>query len=186
MELDKAIQSRRSVRKFSKKKPNWRTIIECIDAARFAAMAGNNYTLKFILINDEEKIKKISEACQQDFISEAKFLVVACSNPSRPANAYGKAGEVFCRQQAGAAIQNFILKITESGLSTCWIGYVVEEHIKKILNIPTNINVEAIFPIGYESEKPKTRRANIDLDRILYFNSYGDSKMKHPKNTDWE
>ena len=56
MELDKAIKSRTSVRKFNSKKPNWRNIIECIDAARYAPMAGGNYTLKFILVDEPEKI----------------------------------------------------------------------------------------------------------------------------------
>jgi nitroreductase len=178
MELDKAIQSRRSVKKFKSKKPNWRTIIECIDSARFVPMAGNNYTLKFILVEDKEKIEKITEACQQNFISQAQYLVVACSNTSRTVNEFGNSGKIWARQQAGAAIENFLLKITESGLSTCWIGYFVEEQIKRILNIPKEIDVEALFPIGYEFEKPKTRKAKIDLDRILYFDKYGNSKMK--------
>ena len=59
MDLTKAIQSRRSVRKFKDKKPNWRDIIECIDSMRYAPMAGNNFTLKFILVTDEEKINII-------------------------------------------------------------------------------------------------------------------------------
>lgn len=184
MELDKAIQSRHSVRKFKDKKPDWRTIIECIDAVRYAPMAGNNYTLKFILVDDEEKIKKISEAAQQQFVSQAKYVVVVCSNPSRPANAYGKSGEIFCRQQAGAAIENFFLKITESGLSTCWVGYFIEEQVKRELKIPAGVNVEALLPIGYEYEKPRTRKMKIDLDRVLYFNSYGDKKMKRPRRGD--
>jgi len=184
MELNKTIENRHSVRKFSNKKPNWRTIIECIDSARFAPMAGNNYILKFIVVDDEEKIEKIAEAAQQSFINQAKFVVVVCSNPSRTTNEYGKNGEVWTRQQAGAAIQNFLLKIEESGLATCWVGYFVEEHIKKILKIPEELNVEALFPIGYEFQKAKTRKAKIDLDRILYFNSYGNSKMKNPKLTD--
>ena len=185
MELDRAIQKRKSVRKFNlKKKPDWRTIIECIDSARFAPMAGNNYTLKFILVDDEEKIKEITESCQQDFISEAKYLVVACSNPSRAVNLYGETGKVYSRQQAGAAIENFLLKITESGLSTCWIGFFVEEQIRKTLGIPDTVNVEAIFPIGYDDEKIKTRKAKIDLNRILYFNSYGNSKMKKIHSTE--
>ena len=178
MELDKVIQSRRSVRKFDKKKPDWRKIIECIDAARFAPMAGNNYTLKFILVDDEEKIKKIAESCQQDYVAQVKYLVVACSNPSRLTNEFGESGNIFCRQQAGAAIENFILKLTESGLSTCWVGHFVEEQVKKILSIPKETEVEAVFPIGFEYEKPKTRKAKIELDRILYFNEYGNSKMK--------
>jgi len=184
MELDKAIQNRHSVRKFSDKKPNWRTIIECIDAARFAPMAGNNYTLKFIMIDDEEKIQKLAEAAQQQFINQAKFVVVACSNPSRTKNAYEERGEIFCRQQAGAAIQNFLLKIEEAGLATCWVGYFVEEQIKRILKIPKDLNVEAVFPIGYEFQKARTRKAKIDLDRILYFNYYDNKKMRSPKKVD--
>ena len=51
MELDKTIKSRRSVRKFKDKKPNWRDILDCIDSMRYTPMAGGNFTLKlFIMI----------------------------------------------------------------------------------------------------------------------------------------
>ncbi len=181
MDLDKAIKSRSSVKKFNSKKPDWRKIVECIDSARFAPMAGGNYSLKFILVDDPEKIREMAEACQQDFVGTVSYVVVACSTPSRTTNAYGKQGEVFLRQQAGAAIENFLLKIQESGLSTCWIGYFIEEQIRRILQIPENIQVEALFPIGFEYEKKRTRKAKIDLDNILYFNSYGQTKMHPPR-----
>lgn len=177
MELDKAIQSRRSVRKFKEKKPDWRDIVECIDVMRHAPMAGNNFTLKFILVDDEKKIERIANAAQQDFITETKYVVVVCSKPSRTVNAYGKRGEMYCRQQAGAAIQNFLLKIVEVGLSTCWVGHFIEEQIKRELKIPEDVNVEGVFPIGYELQKSLTRRAKIDLDKILYFNTYKNKKM---------
>src|SRR3990172_3189658 len=122
MELDKAIKGRSSVKKFNSKKPDWRDIIEAIDAARYAPMAGGNYTLKFILVSDEEKINQIAQACQQDFISQVSYVVVACSNASRTTNSYGKQGEVYVRQQAGAAMENFMLKLQDFGLSTCWVG----------------------------------------------------------------
>jgi len=184
MELDKVIQGRHSVRRFTNRKPGWRKIIECIDSARYAPMAGNNYTLKFILVDDEEKIQKIAEACQQNHVGQVKFIVVACSTLLRPMNLYGKEGEVWTRQQAGAAIQNFLLKIEESGLATCWVGYFVEEQIKRILKIPDKVNVEAVFPIGYEYDKAKTKRARIELDRILYFDTYKNSKMKKPRDVE--
>jgi nitroreductase len=187
MELDKAIQNRHSVRKFDSKKPDWRTIIECIDSARYAPMAGNNYTLKFILVSDVKKLKEIAEASQQRHVGEAQYIVIVCSNPSRPVNAFGKGGEIFCRQQAGAAIQNFLLKIEESGLATCWVGSFGEEQIKRALDIPDDINIEAIFPVGYEYGKrdsKKKRFSKIELDRILYFNEYGNVKMKNPRTVD--
>lgn len=184
MNLDKAIQNRHSVRKFSNKKPDWREIIECIDSARYAPMAGGNYSLKFIVVDDKKKINKIATAAQQDFISQAHYVIVACSNPSRTKNAYEEKGEIYVRQQAGAALQNFLLKIQESGLSTCWVGHFIEEQIKKDLKIPKKINIEAIFPIGYDSEKKKTRKAPIELDNILYFNEYKNEKMNKSKKLD--
>lgn len=184
MDFDKLIKSRTSVRKFSSKKPDWRDIIEAIDAARYIPTAGKNYILKFIMIDDEQTINKVADACYQDFISSAKYIVVVCSNPVRLSNAYGENGEAYTRQEAGAGIENFLLKLEGLGLSTCWIGYFSEEVIKKTLKIPANTKVEAVFPIGFEYEKKRTRKNPIDLDRILYFNSYGNTKMQKPRSMD--
>lgn len=183
MDLDKAIQSRKSVRKFNSKKPDWRDIIECIDAARYSPMAGNNFTVRFIMIDNPETIQKIADAANQQFVSQAQYVVVVCTNPSRTKNAYEERGERYCRQQAGAAIQNFLLKIQEKGLSTCWVGAFVDNMVKRALGIPLDINVEAIFPIGYEYSKTKPK-SKIEIDRILYFNEYGNKKMKKPKKLD--
>ena len=178
MELDKSIKNRRSVRKFNSKKPDWRDILDCIDNMRYVPMAGDNFTLKFILVDDKEKIEKLAEAAQQDFISQTQYVLVICSNPSRTVNAYGKRGEMYCKQQAGAAIQTFLLKIAEAGLATCWIGHFIDEQVKRELKIPEKIEVEAMLPIGYEFKKPLTRKIKSDLDRALYFNSYKNTQMK--------
>ncbi len=177
MELDKAIKSRKSIRKFSSKKPNWEDIIECIDSMRYAPMAGDNFTLKFILVEDKEAIEKISESSQQDFFSQAHYVVVVCSIPSRTVTLFGKKGEIYSKQQAGAAIQNFLLKVEEKKLATCWIGHFVEEQIKRELRIPDNANIEAIFPVGYEFKKQKASK-KINLDNVLYFKKYGNKRMK--------
>src|SRR3989344_8066996 len=107
MELFDSIKKRHSVQKFSSKKPDWRDIVESIDYSRYTPMAGNIFNIKWIVIEDKSVIEKISVAAQQDFISNAHYLVVACSNPSLPVNAYKQRGEKYTRQQAGAAIQNF-------------------------------------------------------------------------------
>ena len=178
MELDKAIQSRKSVKKFSKKKPDWRKIIEAIDSVRYSPMAGNLFSLKFILVSDKEKIQQLSKASEQEFVADAQYVVVVCSNPSRTLNAYEERGENYLKQQAGTAIQNFLLKLEDFGLATCWIGHFADEKVKNVLKIPKEINVEAFFPIGYESAIAKTKqKRKIELDRILYFEEYGKSRI---------
>src|SRR3989338_4168063 len=181
MDLDKAIHSRTSVKKFKSKKPDWRDIIECIDATRYSPKAGKNFTLKFILVDDKNKIKKITEACQQDFIADASYVLVVISDHYRLKNSFGNEfGKKYGKQQAGAAIENFLLKITEKNLSTCWIGFFTEKQIKRELKIPESSNVEAIFPIGFGFGNQKKKNP-IDLDNILNFNQYGNVKMKSPK-----
>ena len=180
MQLDNAIKTRKSVRKFKDKKPNWRKIITAIDSSRYAPMAGGNFTLRFILVDDKNKINKIADACQQDFVKTAHYVVVACSHPSMTITSYGKKGEIYSRQQAGAGIQNFLLKINELGLSSCWVGHFVESQIKDLLKMSSDVNVEAVLPVGYEYSKEKTK-SKIDLDRILFFNKYKNKKMKDVK-----
>lgn len=177
MGVERLIKARRSIKKFKSSKPDWREIIECIDSTRYAPMAGNNFSLKFILVDDEKKIQELAEAAQQDFIAETKYVVVVCTTPGRTETAYGDRGKNYLKQQAGAAIQNFLLKLTECKLATCWVGHFIDEQVKDTLNIPENIQVEAMFPIGYPYEKPKEKRY-IELDSILYFNKYGNKNMK--------
>ena len=178
MELDKTIRSRKSVKKFSKKNPDWRKIIEAIDSARYSPMAGNIFSLRFILVSDKEKIQQLSKASEQEFVADAQYAVVVCSDPSRTLNAYEERSENYLKQQAGAGIQNFLLKLEDLGLAACWIGHFTDEKIKNILKIPKEINVEAFFPIGYESNIEKTKqKRKIELDRILHFEEYGKRRM---------
>jgi len=93
MNLDKAIQNRHSVRRFTSKKPDWRDIIECIDSVRYAPMAGNIFSLKFIVVSDKEKIQNLADAAQQYFISQAQYVVVVCTNPSRTINSFEEQGK---------------------------------------------------------------------------------------------
>jgi len=145
--------------------------------ARLVPLAGNIPSLKFILVSDEEKINKLAEACQQDFVSRAGFIVAICSDTTQCARSYGERGKIYAKQQAGAAIQNFLLKITELGLATCWVGDFVDDEVKRILQIPDNINVEALFPVGYEMPSKSKQRMKMDLDEILYFNVWKNKYM---------
>lgn len=184
MDLKKAIRARKSVRHFAKKKPDWRTIIECIDATRHAPMAGNLFPIRFIVVDDSKVIEKLAEAAQQPFVAEAQYVVVMTTDSKMVLNAYEERAEKFCRQQAGAAIQNFLLSIEDAGLKTCWVGYFVDYLVKEALGIPDSVNIEAMLPVGYESKVPGSSRAlkkKIDLQQILYFNKYKNRRMKKTK-----
>jgi nitroreductase len=176
MNLDKAIKERHCVRKFKSKKPDWRKILKAIDSATKAPLAGNISTVKFILVTEKDKINELAKAATQDFIAATHYVVVACSDPTQCERSYGKRAERYCRQQAGATIENFLLKITDMKLAACWVGAFSDVTVKRILKIPDNCEVEAILPIGYEMGKI-TQRKKPDLDDVLFFNKWKNKFM---------
>ena len=180
MQLDKAIETRHSARSFKTSTPNWRKIIKAIDAARLAPLAGNVNCMKFVVVSDKEVISQLATACQQKHVGQVKYIVVVCTKLSELINAYDKRAERYARQQAGAAIENFLLKLNDLGLATCWTGAFADNQVKSILKIPDKekdkVNIEAIFPIGKELRKSK-QRAKPPLDTILYFNKWKNEYM---------
>ena len=174
-----AIKERKSVREFASKKPDWKKIMRALDAVRFAPMAGNQYSLKFILVSESDKIEKITSFCQQDFVGDAKFIVVVISEDSKVERSYGSLSGKFARQQAGAAIENFLLALTEQGLATCWVGYFEEQGIRETLGIPGNMTVDAVLPIGIENEqhKKQAKKSKPDLNDIMFFEKFDQDKI---------
>ena len=131
MQLKDAIESRKSVKRFSHKKPSWEKIIQAIDYARFAPTAGNDFVTKFILVDDEKVIAELAAASQQDFVGTAQYVVVAVSDDSNLIRDYPDKGERYCAQQAGAAIQNLLLALTEKKLVTTWVGHFYDNQVRR-------------------------------------------------------
>jgi len=72
----------------------------------------------------------------------------------------------------GSSMEHLILAATEKGLGTCWIGGQFDEKIvKKALNIPENIRVVALTPLGYPDEAPEPRARN-SMDQITSRNHW--------------
>ncbi len=177
MDLDKVIEKRKSVRSFKKsKKPDYRKILFAVESAFKAPCAGNIPSLRYILVSDKDKIKALSDASEQPFFKDVFYAVVVCSDKTLLEKSYYDRAEMYSRQQAGASIENFLLKITDLKLSSCWIGAFCDFSVKKILNIPDNIIVEAILPVGFELLK-KERKNRIDFSNYVYFDKYKNKYM---------
>ena len=177
MQLKDAIESRRSVKRFHHKSLDWRKIIRALDAVRFAPSAGNNFVTRFILVSDEKKIKELATASQQTFVGTAKYIVVAVTDDSKLIQDYGERGERYGAQQTGAAIQNFLLALTEQKLVTTWVGHFYDEQVRRTLNIPEKLKIDAMFPIGKETKIGSGSRRNLELGQILYYDKWKNKLM---------
>jgi len=179
MTLNKILKTRASIKNYSNKKPSENKILDVIEAATLAPSPGNLSILKFIIVEDEEKIDKIAQACQQSFIKKAPILVVVCSDSKKVDIMYDKRANTYIKQHTGAVIENFLLKITEMKLASCWIGAYSEITIKNALKIPDNIDIQAVLPIAYPHKTDKTKqKSKPNLGNVLYFETW-DNKTKN-------
>jgi nitroreductase len=176
MDVFEAILSRRSVRKFKPDDVSYETIMEILEAARWAPSSGNLQNWYFIVVKDpEKKLKLCKAALGQKFVAEAPVLIVVCSDPRKVEYIYGERGRrLYSIQNVAAAIENLLLAATAKGLGTCWVGAFNESEVKSALEIPDYIEVHAIIALGYPDESPKSSRRA--LDEIVFFERWGNSK----------
>jgi nitroreductase len=181
MSFDNLLKQRASIRKYSSKKPSETQIIEIIEAGNLAPSPGNLPILTYTVVEDPEKINKIAQACQQEFIKSAQVLIVLCSHSKNIERMFDKRTQKYVKQQAGAAIENMLLKITDLGLASCWVGAFADITIKNTLKIPEEIEVEAVLPIGYQLKNDKTsQKQKPHLEQRVFFEKYK-SKDKIPE-----
>jgi nitroreductase len=174
MDTFEAIHKRRSIRKFMDIPVPFDSVVQIIKAGMDAPSPGNLHNYKIILVQEDEKIKKIAEAALQQFwIETAKVAIVICDEPEKIERHYSKRGkELYSIQGCAAMAENMLLAANALGLASCWVGAFEEDMVKRALNIPDDIRVQAILPIGYPDEAvPRPKRP--DMDKVIFIESYG-------------
>ena len=182
MELDKVIKTRHSVRQFSDKEVNMQDILSCLEAARLAPSACNSQPTHFVILND----KKIKEnfantvfagrflPCR--FFKNAPVLVAVCveKNANLAVKAGQKvAGRPFYLTDQAIAAEHFVLKATDLGIDTCWVGWFSAQKAQEFLKTPKGVEVHTIIAMGYSKETPKQiKHIRKKLEEIYSVNKY--------------
>ncbi|MFA5176099.1 MAG: nitroreductase family protein [Candidatus Nanoarchaeia archaeon] len=172
MDLDKAIQGRRSIREYSERKVSLDNIAEVLDAARFAPAAGNIQNFYFVIVEDKKKRKQIAEACNQIWMEKAPVHIALCNAPGRLKVLYKKFGDHYSVQNCAIASQNIMLKAFSLNLGTCFVGSFNKNKIESLLKIPPKVKVEGIITLGFVKKQEEMPR-KLELRRITYFDEFG-------------
>ncbi len=179
MDAMECIATRRSIRRFLNVPVDFETIMNIIEAGSVAPSSGNVQDWKFILVDNQELKKEISEhSLGQECLYNAAFLIVICSDPEQTEMHYGLRGErLYTVQNCAAAAQNMLLAAHALGLGGVWVGAFDEDKMRELMDIPKTARPQAILAFGYPDEIPDHKRIK-ELGIITYFNSYG-NKLKN-------
>jgi nitroreductase len=156
MDTIQTIRARRSVHKFLDKKIPDEVLYAILEAGHCAPAAGNYTNWRFLVIENEEQRKLIGKAAmKQDWVARAPIIVIVCSDTIAIAKAFGeRAKKFYSIQNVAAATENMLLAATNFGIGSCWVGAFAETPLRKEFQIPDDIEIHAIIPLGYPAERP--------------------------------
>jgi len=177
------IKNRRSIRKFKDKKIPKSTIKEIIEAGRFAPSAHNSQPWHFVVIDDRNKIKKLSDYIKNWFkkkliwkpiisLFNKKILRTIESAEKRIFNDkdlffYGAPVLIlicakdnkWADKDCGCAAQNMMLAARSLNIGSCWIGYAdyvisKNKRLQAELKIPEGMKIKSHLVFGYTERFP--------------------------------
>lgn len=152
MELMDVIKQRRSIRKYKTTPVPEKDIDYVLEAARLAPSWANRQCWRYIVVTDEALKGRIT---QRDWAAQAPVVIVGCADPTKAGD---KDGKPYYMLDVGISMEHLILAATERGLGTCWIGGQFDEKtVKEALNVPRDIRVVALTPLGYPDEAPAAK-----------------------------
>ena len=172
METIRAINERRSIRKFRSIDIGENILSILLNAAQMAPSAGNMQGRDYIIVTDKEiKQQLVKAASNQKFINQAPVIIVFVANIERSSSRYGRRGILYAIQDASSSVNNLMLAAHDLGLGTCWVGAFDEDSVKAILKIPIGLKPVAIIPVGYPDEIPIAPQ-RLDLEKLLHWQTW--------------
>ncbi len=164
MELKDAIELRRSIRKYEERDVPEDILKELIRCATLAPSGHNRQPWKFQIVTGELK-DKIAETLYQKtcsiegstaphtagIIKDAPVLLIVYLTE------YNKDNYLYDILSIGGAIENMLLRATDIGLGSLWIGNtsLIEEELKELLN--TDLRIISTVAVGYKAQEPHAR-----------------------------
>jgi len=180
MDFKTLLINRRAIRDFQNKEVPLSVIKEIIQDTCLAPTATNRQPCKFIIIQNRNYIKKLSDESKKNLLSDLE------RNPESPLKQYeprlrdeqfnvfynatclvyviGPTDVFSLDVDCGLTVAYFMFSATSRGLGTCWIGLGAHIRDRKILDdmgVPANCQIVAPVIIGYPTSIPPASERHV-------------------------
>jgi nitroreductase len=170
MNVFDAIKQRRSIRAFEDRPIEEEKLLRVLEAARLAPSAKNRQEWRYVLVKDKDLRRRLAVACNnQYFIAEAPVVIVGCATMTDYVLTCGQPAYTI---DVTISMDHMTLQAVEEGLGTCWIGAFQEDEVKELLNVPPEMRVVEVMPLGYPKFQPQSK-LRVALNKIVFHEKYG-------------
>lgn len=189
MELQDALEQRRSYRAIEPCEINPEIIEKLATAASLAPSCRNNQPWRFVFVSHPESLKELKQTFAEGNIwaHQAALVIAVCSKKEFDCiNPDGRENYWF---DTGMATGFLLLKATEMGLTTHPIGGFNLAKAKTTLKIPEDVELQALIIVGkkssvipdyfqdYQKENELKRPERKPIQDIAYLDEYGESLL---------
>lgn len=171
MEVQEAIQKRKSIRRYQDKPIPESKLRKVLEAARLAPSGGNSQLWKFIVVRDLEKRKQLSKAANgQAHVASAAAVIAGVATST--------ARIMMCGVPAypvdlAIAIDHMTLAAVAEGLGSCWIGAFSQDEAKRIMGIPNSCTIVCLLTLGFPAEEGRTKTRK-SLEEVVCYDTYSE------------
>jgi nitroreductase len=158
MDIEEAIYTRRTIRRFTQKPIPLDILKKLVDYARVAPMARNVQGLEFIIVTESEfktklfNLIKFAGSLPEDQRTPepgrepSAYIIVLVNTSIKPS---------YFDYDIGAAVENILLGGLKYGIGSCWMANIRVNKIKLLFGVPDDYQVKHVISLGYPDEESK-------------------------------
>ena len=168
MNIEKAILTRRSVRKYLAKPVEEDKLRQVLIAGNAAPSALNNQNKVFVALTGEQVKSKINEAVKKSVSEETRKRITDRSEDGSFNFFYNapvlilvaSTDKLYPEADCACAMQNMYLRAVDLGLSACWINQLTRTDNPNVLRILNRLGlsedcvVYGALALGYSEDEP--------------------------------
>ena len=172
MELEQAIFTRRSIRKYNDTPVDRETIEKIIEAGAWAPSACNVQGWRFIVIDEKKVLNEICENGAAAFLKNVNQAIAVIYDNRTDNVEYND-----YIQSDSACIEKMLLMAHSLNVGACWINFLpTKKKLRKILDVPPYYDPIAIISIGYYNQKINERARKFKMNELIYYNRFTGSE----------
>jgi nitroreductase len=164
MDVFEAVRTLLAVRSYQDTPVPEESIQRIVEAGRLTASSMNRQPWYFIVVQNRDTLRQLGVLARTGpYIAQAPLAIVVAISQSR-----------FAISDASRAIQSMVLTAWDEGLGSNWVGFGELEGIKALLEIPDEVDVFAILPIGYPTEAiGQGKKQRKPLEEVVHRERFG-------------
>lgn len=169
MDLNEAIQGRRSIRRFTEERVPLGQLAELVQAGTWAPSAGNVQSWRFVIVDDDRVLRQVN-AVSPGMLGMPTALIAVCQDKDmafRRGSVLGR--DVGSVMDAAMAAQNIMLAAHASGLGTCAVLSFNRIAVQRFLDLPEHVQPELLVTVGFPAIRPVPPKRVVD--GIVFVNS---------------